>query len=230
MARIPGPAIDAAEPTSRIAGAAHRERRAWAPSLKWPAFWSAWRRLPLYVQLGARRKVKPQAPVVCGGRFRCHAPPHREKTERPCRARLPGRSPNLPPAPKEIDRAAVAQAEAELDAASRDRARADDRAAASAQASQPGRPARRPLTRRGRASWLSWCATRRRESPRRRPEAGSCGASAKDPEGALDPAAAPAAQVGLDPEQGAGRQARARATSITSSCAGTASRSSIWTG
>ena len=33
------------------------------------------------------------------------------------------------PATPEIDRAAVAQAEAELDAASRDRARADERAA-----------------------------------------------------------------------------------------------------
>ncbi len=86
--------------------------------------------ITLYVQQGASRKVKPPAPASPAAASVVSAP-HKEKPDD-----VPGPAAVVPvespPAPKELDRAAVALAEAELDAASRDRARADERAAASA--------------------------------------------------------------------------------------------------
>ena len=85
-----------------------------------------------FVHLGSRRKALQPAPVAVNEPVAKLAGARRENERA-----WPGgggRTNCLPPAPPEIDRAAVAQAEAELDAASRDRARADERAGAMARA------------------------------------------------------------------------------------------------
>ena len=86
--------------------------------------------ITLYVQLGARRKPSPPAPVVPAASSVVTSPQPEKSETAPSPIVVVAAEP--PPAPKELDRAAVAQAEADLDAASRDRARADERAAASA--------------------------------------------------------------------------------------------------
>jgi hypothetical protein len=84
--------------------------------------------ITVYVQLGARRKAKPPMPVVPAPGLAASSSPHEEKSDPapPTEAKPPAAS--SPPAPPAIDLAAVAQAQAELDAHSRDRARADERA------------------------------------------------------------------------------------------------------
>jgi hypothetical protein len=85
--------------------------------------------ITLYVQLGNRGKGKPSAPAVPEAVASVPSPPKEKKEPEP--GPVPSAAAvDSPAAPKEIDRAAVAQAEAELDAASRDRARADERATA----------------------------------------------------------------------------------------------------
>jgi hypothetical protein len=81
-----------------------------------------------YVLLGARRKAPPQAqvlpePAVVAKAAEVKSDPIFMAKPNPAPA------PTQPVAPPQIDREAVSQAEALLDAASRDRARADDRAA-----------------------------------------------------------------------------------------------------
>ena len=89
--------------------------------------------ITLYVHLGAPRKAKPAAPVVppvalAAGEALPNA--KSEPAEPSAVAVAPARE--EPQQPPEIDRAAVSEAEADLDAASRERARADERAAAAA--------------------------------------------------------------------------------------------------
>ncbi len=85
--------------------------------------------ITLYVQLGNRGKGKPSAPAV--PEAVAGVPSALKEKSEPEPGPVPSAAAVDPPAaPKEIDRAAVAQAEAELDAASRDRARADERATA----------------------------------------------------------------------------------------------------
>ena len=87
--------------------------------------------ITLYVQLGGRRKAEPPSPVDArAGAAARPAPP--SATTEPAPQSEVKAALIEPPAPPEIDRAAVAQAEADLDAASRDRARADERAAQTA--------------------------------------------------------------------------------------------------
>ena len=87
-----------------------------------------------YVQLGPRRKAAPRAQVLPKPAVIATAPEDRSDPvitakPNPALAPTPAPTPAEPVAPPQIDREAVAQAEALLDAASRDRARADDRAA-----------------------------------------------------------------------------------------------------
>ena len=77
--------------------------------------------ITLYVQLGARRKAKPAPSVVTGAGLTVKADPPKAVSE-PARLPEPKPAPADPPAAPAIDEAAVAQAQAELDAASRDRA------------------------------------------------------------------------------------------------------------
>jgi len=83
-----------------------------------------------FVQLASNRKAsQPPAPVALNEPA-AKLPAPEEKTSEPRPMALA--EPTQAPAPPQIDRAAVGQAEAELDAASRDRARADARASAMA--------------------------------------------------------------------------------------------------
>ena len=80
-----------------------------------------------YVQIGARKKSGSHAKALPDPAVAVKSPEKKIEPTLEAKAEPPG--PVEPIAPPEIDHAAVAQAEALLDAASRDRARADDRAA-----------------------------------------------------------------------------------------------------
>jgi hypothetical protein len=83
-----------------------------------------------YVQIGARKKSGSHATALPDPAVAVKSP--EKKIEPAPEAKVeppPAPAPAEPIAPPEVDHAAVAQAEALLDAASRDRARADDRAA-----------------------------------------------------------------------------------------------------
>jgi hypothetical protein len=83
-----------------------------------------------YVQLGARQKTAPRAQFLPEPTVAATAPEAKKEPSSVAKAKpVPATAPIEPVAPPQIDRAAVADAEATLDAASRDRARADDRAA-----------------------------------------------------------------------------------------------------
>jgi hypothetical protein len=82
-----------------------------------------------YVQLSARQKAAPRPQIVPEPLAIATKPEKKEPATVPKAKPAPAPAPVAPAAPTEIDRAAVAEAEATLDAASRDRARADDRAA-----------------------------------------------------------------------------------------------------
>ena len=136
--------------------------------------------ITLYVHLGAHRKAKPAASVVPAAALAAgEALPKAKMSQKLLRRGL-RKWPLLKglKAPPEIDQAAVALAEAELDAASRDRARADERASSSSTAARTGHEPGGRSTRPGRGSSLFWFATLQRGSPRLRPAADSCGESA----------------------------------------------------
>jgi hypothetical protein len=83
-----------------------------------------------YVQLGPRQKAPPSAHVLSEPPVVTRAEEEKKEPATVAKAKpVPAPAPVEPVAPPQIDRAAVALAEATLDAASRDRARADDRAA-----------------------------------------------------------------------------------------------------
>jgi hypothetical protein len=83
-----------------------------------------------YVQFGARRKADLEAKALPDPAPATTPPENKSEPVLEVKAKPdPAPAPVEPQAPPEIDRAAVAQAEGMLDAASRDRARADDRAA-----------------------------------------------------------------------------------------------------
>ena len=87
--------------------------------------------ITVYVQLGARRKtVKPTAALPAASVDVAALSPKEKSAPEPVAVTKPApAAPVEPVAPPQIDLAAVAEAEATLDAASRDRARADDRRA-----------------------------------------------------------------------------------------------------
>ena len=90
--------------------------------------------ITLYVHLGAHRKAKPAASVVPAAALAAGEALPKAKIEPEATAKGAAEvaAVERPEAPPEIDQAAVALAEAELDAASGERARADERAAAAA--------------------------------------------------------------------------------------------------
>jgi hypothetical protein len=90
-----------------------------------------------YIQFSPRRQVpkapvansSPKAPAIASAEENDEASPAPAVPDTPEKPPAPAVA---PPAPPELDKAAVAEAEGVLDAASRDRARADERAAAAA--------------------------------------------------------------------------------------------------
>ena len=165
-----------------------------------------------YVQLGARPKarLKPQAlPELAAGADASAKPAEPAPAPEAKATPAPAAAPIEPPAPPEIDRAAVAQAEALLDSASRDRARSDDRAAAAA-----GRLSQAASLAAADAARARKLAFRVRDPSTRVTQAAARGGFLKGEreklQKELSRASKPSTtQVSLDLEQGPGSQARA---------------------